>query len=398
MAASVAAAGDIFAQVLQPDNRPNPYPFYARLREQPVMLQSDGTYVVSTYHEINLLLHDPRISSDLRKGSTPPHVGAEEPPLIFQDAPTHNHLRHAVMQQFTPQRISGLRGTIEAIEQELLEAQQANHEMDLVEAFSYPLPVTVICRLLGVPRADESRFSTWSAALVRTLDPAESLSDAERQQAEQARTAIWAYMRQPIAERRQSPQDDLISGLVGDGLLSETGLPATLQLLLIAGHETTVSLITNAMLTLLRHPAILDCLRRDPEFANPVIEEVLRFDPPVQFRLRTTLADLPIAETVIPKGASVVLVLAAGSRDPARFADPDRFDPDRRDNEHFGFGSGDHYCIGAPLARLEAVTALSLLARQLRAPLLVNDPPPYRRNAALRGPEHLLIAYDGLAG
>jgi cytochrome P450 len=398
MAASVAAAGDIFAQVLQPDNRPNPYPFYARLREQPVMLQSDGTYVVSTYHEINLLLHDPRISSDLRKGSTPPHVGAEEPPLIFQDAPTHNHLRHAVMQQFTPQRISGLRGTIEAIEQEVLEAQQANHEMDLVEAFSYPLPVTVICRLLGVPRADESRFSTWSAALVRTLDPAESLSDAERQQAEQARTAIWANMRQLIAERRQSPQDDLISGLVGDGLLSETGLPATLQLLLIAGHETTVSLITNAMLTLLRHPAILDRLRRDPEFAIPLIEEVLRFDPPVQFPLRTTLADLPIAETVIPKGASVVVVLAAGSRDPARFADPDRFDPDRRDNEHFGFGSGDHYYIGAPLARLEAVTALSLLARQLRAPLLVNDPPPYRRNAALRGPEHLLIAYDGLAG
>lgn len=398
MASSVAAPGDVFAQVLQPDNRPNPYPLYARLREQPVMLQSDGTYVVSTYREINLLLHDPRISSDLRKSSNPPHVGAEEPPLIFQDAPTHDHLRYAVTQQFTPQRISGLRSTIEAVEHELLEAQRSNHQMDLVEAFAYPLPVTVICRLLGVPRADEPQFSSWSAALVRTLDPAESLSDAERQQAAQARTAIWAYMRQLIAERRQSPQDDLISGLVGDGLLSETDLPATLQLLLIAGHETTVNLITNAMLTLLRHPAVLDRLRRDPEFAIPVVEEVLRFDPPVQFRLRTTLADLSIAGTVIPKGASVVLVLASGSRDPAQFADPDRFDPDRRDNEHFGFGSGDHYCVGAPLARTEAVTALSLLARRLQAPRLVSNPPPYRKNAALRGPEHLLIAYDGLAG
>jgi cytochrome P450 len=217
----------------------------------------------------------------------------------------------------------------------------------------------------------------------------------------QAYAAIRAYMRQLIAERRQTPQDDLISGLVGDGLLSEQDLTATLQLLLIAGHETTVNLIANTMLTLLRRPTsptVLDRLRREPAFAIPVIEEVLRFDPPVQFRLRTTLADLPIAGTVIPKGAPVVLVLASGSRDPARFADPDRFDPDRPDNEHLGFGGGDHYCIGAPLARLEAVTAISLLARRLQSPRLVADPPPYRKNAALRGPEQLMIAYDSIAG
>lgn len=407
----VAPSSDLFAQVLRPENRPNPYPLYAHLREQPISVQSDGAYVVSTYREITQLLHDPRISSDLRKSSNPAQAGASvatsstssspvEPTLIFQDAPRHNHLRQAVMRQFTPQRIGGLRGTIEAVEHELLEAQRPNHQFDLVQAFAYPLPVTVICRLLGVPRSDEPQFSGWSSALIRTLDPAESLSDAERQQAEQARTAMRAYMRQLIAERRQTPQDDLISGLVGDGLLSESDLPATLELLLIAGHETTVNLITNSMLTLLRHPnaSVLDRLRRDLEFAIPVVEEVLRFDPPVQFRLRTTLADLPIAGTVIPKGATVVLVLASGSHDLARFADPDRFDPDRRDNEHLGFGGGDHYCIGAPLARLEAVTALSLLARRLLAPRLVSDPPPYRKNAALRGPEHLEIAYDGMAG
>jgi cytochrome P450 len=410
MASSVAAPGDLFAQVVQPDHRANPYPLYARLREQPISLQADGTYVVSTYREINLLLHDPRISSDLRKSSNPVQAGAttltsgqspEEPPLLFQDAPRHDQLRGAVMRQFTPQRIRGLQGTIEAIEHELLEAQRSSQPMDLVQAFSYPLPVTVICRLLGVPRSDEPQFSQWAAALVRTIDPAESLTDAERQQAAQAYAAIRAYLGQLIAERRQTPQDDLISGLVGDGLLSEQELTATLQLLLIAGHETTVNLITNAMLTLLRrptYPTVLDRLRREPAFAIPVVEEVLRFDPPVQFRLRTTLADLPIAGTVIPKGATVVLVLASGSRDPARFTDPDRFDPDRADNEHFGFGGGDHYCIGAPLARLEAVTALSLLARRLQAPRLVTDPPPYRKNAALRGPEHLLIAYDSIAG
>ena len=343
MVSPVVAPGDLFAQVLQPGNRPNPYPLYARLRERPVSVQSDGSYVVSTYREIDLLLHDPRISSDLRKSRNPPEMGVEEPPLIFHDAPTHNRLRHAVMQEFTPQRIGGLRSTIEAIEHELLEAQRSNQQFDLVEAFAYPLPVTVICRLLGVPRADEPQFSQWSAALVRTLDPAESLSDAERQQALLARDAMRTYMRQLITERRHMPEDDLISGLVGDGLLSESALPATLQLLLIAGHETTVNLITNAMLTLLRHPAVLDRLRHDPAFAISVVEEMQRFDPPVQFRLRTTLADLPIAGTVIPKGATVVLVLASGSHDPARFKDPDHFDPDRPDNEHLGFGGGDHY-------------------------------------------------------
>jgi cytochrome P450 len=398
MASPVVAPGDLFAQVLRPESRADPYPLFARLREQPVVMQSDGSYVVSTYREINLLLHDPRISSDLRKSSNPPQMDAGEPPLIFQDAPPHDHLRHAVMQQFTPERIGGLRGTIEALEHELLEVQRSNHQMDLVQVFAYPLPVTVICRLLGVPRSDEPQFSQWSAALIRNLDPVESLTDAERQRAAQARTAMRAYMRQLIGERRNMRQDDLISGLVGDGLLSEEDLPATLELLLIAGHETTVNLITNGMLTLLRHPAVLDRLRHDPEYAIPVVEEVLRFDPPVQFRLRTTLADLPIAGTVIPKGATVVLVLASGSRDPERFKDSDRFDPDRPDNEHFGFGGGDHYCVGAPLARLEVVTALSLLSRRLQAPRLVSDPPPYRKNAALRGPEHLLIACDGIAG
>jgi cytochrome P450 len=407
MTSTVNAPSDVFAQVLQPEYRANPYPLFARLREQPISVQTDGAYVVSTYREISLLLHDPRISSDMRKSSNVRQAEAavatsdsspQEPALIFQDAPPHDHLRHAVMRQFTPQRISGLRGTIEAIERELLEAQRPNQQLDLVEAFSYPLPVTVICRLLGVSRTDEPQFSRWSAALVRGLDPTESLTDIERDQAAQARTAIRAYMGHLIAERRQKPEDDLISGMVGDGLLSEPDLTATLVLLLIAGHETTVNLITNAMLTLLRHPVVLERLRRDPEFAIAVVEEVLRFDPPVQFRLRTTLADLPIAGTIIPKGATVVLVLASGSRDPARFAGPDRFDPDRRDNEHLGFGGGDHYCIGAPLARLEAVTALGMLSQRLLAPRLLSDPPPYRTTAALRGPQHLMIAHEGISG
>jgi cytochrome P450 len=209
------------------------------------------------------------------------------------------------------------------------------------------------------------------------------LSEAEVQQAVQSRTQMREYMNQLSTTRRAHPQDDLFSGLVAgddlDGRLPEPDLLATMELLLIAGHETTVNLITNSMLALLRHPDVFDRLRSNPELSIPTVEEVLRYDPPVQFRTRTTLADVPIAGVTIPQGASVVLLLAAGSRDPARFVDPDRFWPERDDNEHLGFGSGDHYCVGAPLARLEAVTALKALARRLEAPRLVTDPPPIER-------------------
>ena len=251
-----------------------------------------------------------------------------------------------------------------------------------------------------MPPEDEPRFRVWSQALVRTLDPKESLSEAEVQQAVQSRTQMREYMNQLSTTRRAHPQDDLFSGLVAgddlDGRLPEPDLLATMELLLIAGHETTVNLITNSMLALLHHPDVFDRLRSNPELSIPTVEEVLRYDPPVQFRTRTTLADVPIAGVTIPQGASVVLLLAAGSRDPARFVDPDRFWPERDDNEHLGFGSGDHYCVGAPLARLEAVTALKALARRLEAPRLVTDPPPYRKNAALRGPEHLQVAFADL--
>lgn len=406
MTQTPVAPGNLFAQVLNPASRVNPYPLYARLRETPVSLQEDGTYVVSTYREISLLLHDPRISSDMRKSAHGAGALASSgnvpatPPFIFTDPPEHTWLRRLIMHQFTPQRIAGMRAHVEQIVHALLDAKKHERQLDLVQDVAYPLPVTIICRLLGVPPEDEPRFRVWSEALVRTLDPTESLSEAEVQQAIQSRTDIQEYMNQLSATRRAHPRDDLLSGLVAgddpDGRLSEPELLATMQLLLIAGHETTVNLITNSMLALLRHPEVFDRLRRPPELAIPTVEEVLRYDPPVQFRTRTTLAEVPIAGVTIPQGASVVLVLASGSRDPARFVDPDRFWPEREDNEHFGFGGGDHYCVGAPLARLEAVTALKALARRLEAPRLVTDPPPYRKNAALRGPEHLLIAFADL--
>jgi cytochrome P450 len=167
-------------------------------------------------------------------------------------------------------------------------------------------------------------------------------------------------------------------------------------LLLVAGHETTVNLLANGMLTLLRHPDVLDRLRDEPDLAAPMVEELLRYEPPVQLLVRRTLDEVEVAGTVLPQGARVHLALAAANRDPDRFADPDRFVPDRPDNQHLGFGSGIHSCFGAPLARLEVQVGLTLMAQRLVGPRLADDPPPYRPNALLRGPRHLPVTVEGV--
>jgi cytochrome P450 len=405
------AQGKLFAQVLDPANRPNPYPLYARLRQRPVALQEDGSYVVSTYREIVALLHDPRISSDERKstrgagalaasGQLAPQGRESSPPFIFLDPPDHDRLRRLVMHQFTPERVEQMGDQIVQLVNSLLDAQRDRGQLDIVDDLAYPLPVTVICHLLGVPREDEPRFHAWATPLARSLDPAQGMSEAEVQQTAQAAMQMGQYMSGLLAARRAQPGDDVLSALVAGndpaGQMNEQALLSTMVLLLVAGHETTVNLITNGMLTLLRHPDALARLREAPHVVINTVEEVLRFDPPVQFRTRTTLTDVEVAGVTIPKGATVVLLLASGSRDPKRFPDAEHFVPDRPDNEHLGFGGGIHYCVGAPLARIEAQVALSTLARRLVNPRLFADRPPYRQNASLRGPEHLFVMFDRL--
>jgi cytochrome P450 len=240
-------------------------------------------------------------------------------------------------------------------------------------------------------------LEVWIPELVRNLEPAQQLSETQVEQVAQAAMQMTDYLRGLIAIRRDRPGDDLISALVvatshDDATqMNEQELLTSVGLLLAAGYETTVNLIANSMLTLLRHPDVLTRLRHDPDMVIRTVEEVQRYDPPVQFRNRTTLTDIDIAGVTIPKGATVVLLLASGNRDPARFPDPDRFDPDRIDNEHFGFGRGIHYCVGAPLARMETQIALNALVRRLVNPRLVIDPPPYRELASLRGPRHLAV-------
>ncbi|MER5852772.1 cytochrome P450 [Streptomyces sp. NPDC002012] len=403
----------LLRQIIDYSSRADPYPLYAELRKTPVLQAGDELFVVSTYWEIKSLLHDPRISSDARNLS-PSAAGtllqeeeasALPPAFLRLDPPEHDRLRRMTMRPFgppeTPRRVHNMHGELARIVSDLIDGFGDRNQIDLVDDFSYPFPVTVICRLLGVPREDEALFHSWADTIAAGLDPDPGQDPGERRRVtQQARTELGKYLSGLIDERSGAPGDDMLSALVTqhgpDGQMSRMEVLSTAALLLIAGHETTVNLITNGMLTLLRNPDVLERLRGDFGLALPIVEELLRFEPPVQLLpQRTTLADIDICGVTIPKGASVWLVLASGNRDPQRFPDPDRFDPDRKDNQHLGFGSGIHNCFGAPLARLEAQLALTALARRLNSPRLVEDPPPYRQNAVLRGPRHLNIAFDG---
>lgn len=386
----------LFAQVLDPAARADPYPLFARLRETPVALQDDGTYVVSGFAEIAALLHDPRISSDPRKRSRPPPLaGRRHPSFLLLDPPRHDRLRREVLRHFTPARVLGLRPFVAELLGGALASCRDRGRLDVVDDLAYPLPVSVICELLGVPREDEPRFHPWVEAVVRAIDPQDGRPEEETLQVERAFEELRAYLDRQVAARRSRPEGDLLSGLA-HGEMADPDLLSTLVLLLIAGHETTVNLITNGLLTLLHHPAALDRLRGDPALVIPLVEEVLRYEPPVQFVSRTTLAEFEVAGVTLPRGAPVVLLIAAGNRDERRFADAGRFVPDRADGGHLGFGGGPHHCVGAPLARLEAQLVLGELARRLVGPRLLEDPPPYRAPAGLRGPRHLHVGFERL--
>jgi cytochrome P450 len=407
------AQPSIYEQILDPANRANPYPLYTQLRKTPVARQADGTYVVSTYREIVALLHDHRVSSDPR--SHPELAGAphelEEAsglPLDFirRDPPEHDRLRELAMRPFgppdSPGRVEGMRPWLAEVTDGLIDNFSGRSRVDIVDDFAYPLPVTAICRLLGVPREDEPRFHHWADAIVEAGNPAIGTFAERQRRRAQVNAELGAYLNKLVDAHARQPGDDLISGMLTDtgphGPMSRADLVSTAVLLLVAGHETTVNLITNGMLTLLRHPDVLDRLRHEPDLTIPLVEELLRYEPPVQMLTgRSTLADIDLADTTIPKGSPLTLVLAAGNRDPDRFPEPDRFDPDRTDNQHLGYGSGIHYCYGAPLARVEAQVALPALARRLVNPRLVTDPPPYRPSPTLRGPRHLFVDVDAVA-
>jgi cytochrome P450 len=401
-------------QALLYANRANPYPFYAELRKTPVSRQPNGSYVVSTYQEIVSILHDPRVSSDLSKRPKAAEVAVEtsaydrEPSMITSDPPAHDRVRRSAMRHFgpphSPDLVSKQETEIRRIVADLLDKLKGKTRVDVVDEFAYPLPVSVICAILGVPREDEPRFHGWIQAFMNGLDLGPEAATEEQQRlrrlGDQGKQDLKNYMAARLERYAKQPGPGMLSAMVNDSAeepLSRGELLSNAMLLLFAGHETTVNLIAHSVLTLLRHGDALEKLRRRPELIVPGVEEFLRFESSVQFwPTRTALEDIEIAGTTIPKGAPVIPVYGSGNRDPDRFTNPDEVDLEREHNEHLGYGSGIHLCFGGPLARLEAQIAVGEFVRRVRNPRLVVDPPPYRHNQIFRGPRHVMVDIDGV--
>ena len=389
--------------------RVDPHPFYRTLRERDPVHRSRlaGGWVLSRYEDVIGVLRDPSWSSDERNWSRFPtyrargaRAGLPDPyethvaSMLRLDAPDHTRLRSLVSKAFTPRAVEAMRPRVALLVDELLGKVGPQRGMELVADLAAPLPVIVIAELIGVPAADHARFRHLSDEAVRLLGdgPLE-----EKLRGAAGMRALQDYFAGIVAERRARPRADLVSALVaaeeqGDRL-SNAELLSTLVLLLVAGNETTTKLIGNAVLALLRNPGELERLRADPGLLPNAVEELLRYDGPVQLTSRMAREDREVYGRTVRKGEQVVLLLAAANRDPAVFEDPDRLDVARRDVRHVAFGQGIHFCLGAQLARLEATLAIGALVERFPG-LRVADPNvPWSSNTVLRGPERLHLAW-----
>jgi len=389
---------------LMPEFHSNTYPFYRALREEDPVHQSPlGFWVCTRYDDAVMILRDPRFGREgmakrmeARLGLTQDTSRARD--MLFQDPPDHTRLRALVSRAFTPRVVEVMRPHIQEIVDGLLDRVEGARAMDVIEDLAYPLPVTVICEMLGVPAADQDIFKTWSTDIARSLDAAVLPADSDAiPRGRDARLGLADYFRSLIATRRKDPKPDLLSALIAaeeeGNKLSEGELVSTCMLLLIAGHETTVNLIGNGLLALLQHPDQLRALRDDPGLIQTGVEELLRFDGPVQRTGRMTTAEVEIGDKRIPRDSVVVSVIGAANRDPKQFADPDRLDVSRKDNRHIAFGFGIHFCLGAPLARLEGQLALGTLLRRMPKLALVSDVPEWRESSTLRGLKSLPVTF-----
>jgi cytochrome P450 PksS len=399
-----------YVDIASPAFKANPHTFYARLRaDAPVynMRLSDGrnAWLVTRYDDVAAVLKDGRIVKDKRTALSPEQAARQpwvpsmlrsiERNMLDVDPPDHTRLRALVQGAFTPRLIENLRGRICELTDELLDAAQTKGRMDLIRSYALPLPMTIIADMLGVPPRERRRFHRWSSTIVTTVPTNWGMFRALP-----ALLSFLRYIRKMVKARRIAPTDDLVSALVqareaGDKL-SEDELLAMVALLLIAGHETTVNLIGNGMLALLNHQDQLDRLRNDPALIKPAIEELLRFDGPLETATeRFANEDVEIGGATIPRGEMVLAVLASANRDERQFPQPDQLDLSREPNRHLAFGLGAHYCLGAPLARLEGQIAIRTLLERL--PDLSLAVPPaalrWRRGLVLHGLEALPVAF-----
>jgi cytochrome P450 len=421
----MTTAETAWTEAMKYENRHDPYRFFDELRKTPVVQVADKTYVVTGYRELLQLAHDPHVSSDISKSpisntptaSAAPEPGTEhmesygkQPSLIVSDPAKHDIERRQVIRHFgpphSPDLIPNMESDIQQLCNELLDGIKAKggNTFDVVDDYAYPVPVAVICKVLGIPVEDEPTFHKWIFDFMAGADmgpeAATEEGQARKQKGADAITAMNQYMAGLIQGFLKKPNEGLLSKLVNDqddpdGPMMPAQAASNGFLMLVAGHDSTVNTIAHCVLTLLRNPESIELLREKPELIPKAIEEVLRLQSAVQFfPSRSVTADIEVGGTVIPAGSAVHLLYGAANRDPERFPDPEKFDIQRPDNQHVGWGRGVHSCVGGPLARLEVNIALETFLRRVENPRLVVDPPPYRVNQVFRGPLHLEVEFD----
>ncbi|WP_257458308.1 cytochrome P450 family protein [Archangium lipolyticum] len=391
-----------------PETRANPLPLYARMRrEAPVVRLFDPTlqqpvWVVTRYKDAVELVRDPRFTKAVEKlpEDSPNRkmrtadMEAINQHMLSADPPDHTRLRSLVSKAFTPRRVEELRPRVAEIASQLLDKTKAQGSMDLLDAFAFPLPITVIAELLGVPVEDQDRFRDWTTTIISppSAGNLEPMREAGRQ--------FIQYFQQLLVRRRTDPRDDLLTALMsveeqGDRL-SPQELMSMLFLLLVAGHETTVNLIGNGVWALLNHPEQLERLRANPALIESAVEEMLRYRGPVETTThRWAAQDTEFHGQVIPKGETILASLLAADHDPEQFPEPERFDITREPNRHIAFGFGIHFCLGAPLARLEATIAINQLLERMPRLRFGVDPSElrWRDGILVHGLQRLPVAF-----
>ncbi|MFJ6486192.1 cytochrome P450 [Streptomyces sp. NPDC091682] len=390
----------------------DPYPAYKELREQgrAVWCEATGQWLVPHYADVSALLRDRRLGRTYLHRFSHEEFGREAPPpehepfhvlngngLLDLEDPAHARVRRLVAKAFTPRTVEQLVPAVQRMAGELVGRLRADGGGDLLTVVAEPLPVAVIAELLGVPEADRTLLRPWSADICGMFELRPDEETARR--AVRASIEFSAYLRGLIAERRSRPGEDLISGLIAahdeEGRLSEQEMISTCVLLLNAGHEATVNTTVNGWWALFRNPDQLAALRanRDPEKLSTAVDELMRYDTPLQMFERWVLDDIRIGDTVIPRGAEVALLFGSANRDPARFDDPDALDLVRADNPHLTFGAGIHYCLGAPLARRELEASFGALLADGVPPLRLVEEPQRRDGYVIRGLERMLVEF-----
>lgn len=394
-----------------PQVRANPYPFYAQLRSQdPVHWDEElGFWVLTRYADIVAVYQDSRFSraQGLRRGYerlpeaeqviAEPVYHSFSKTMFYSDPPYHTRLRGLVNSAFTPTAVEQMRPYVQQTVDNLLDAVQTDGKMDVIHDFAYPLPIMVIAQMLGLPVEDRVHFKKWSDDLFAILGSVPHASDL-MERAARSLHELTSYITKLSDARRQHSLNDLLTALVeaveGGEHLTQEELVANVIILLSAGHETTSNLVGNGLLALLQHPDQMQKLREQPKLIASAIEEMMRYDNPVQISYRSAAADVELGGKLIRKGQLVNSILGAGNRDPEHYAEPDRFDITREEGRHLGLGLGIHFCLGAPLLRLEAQIAFSTLLRRFPQLYLATESLEWQEHPIFRGVKSLPVVFS----